>query len=123
MNGLEAVADVGEGPPDDHAHRVIEVGGAHLLLELALLDAPRQGLQSRVLVSHRSASQTSRNRTSRAWRSMNCLRGSTLSPIRSEKVCSTLAAAASSMLTRCRVRVFGSIVVSRSCSGFISPSP
>ena len=38
VNGLEPVADVGQRPPDDHAHRVIEVGGAHLLLELALLD-------------------------------------------------------------------------------------
>mmetsp|Transcript_70446 Transcript_70446/g.165983 ORF Transcript_70446/g.165983 Transcript_70446/m.165983 type:complete len:904 (-) Transcript_70446:3267-5978(-) len=38
MNRLEAVASVRQGAPDDHAHRVIEVGAAHLLLE-----ADRQG--------------------------------------------------------------------------------
>ena len=40
VHGLEAVADVGEGAPDDHAHRVIHVRGAHLLDELAILDVP-----------------------------------------------------------------------------------
>ena len=32
VNGLEAVADVRQRPPHDHAHRVIEVRRAHLLL-------------------------------------------------------------------------------------------
>ena len=33
MHRLQAVAHVGQRPPDDHAHRVIEVGAAHLLFE------------------------------------------------------------------------------------------
>ena len=39
VHGLQPVAHVGQRPADDHAHRVIDVGRAHLLLELALLDA------------------------------------------------------------------------------------
>jgi hypothetical protein len=39
MHRLQAVAHVGERPGDDHAHRVIEEARAHLLLELATLDA------------------------------------------------------------------------------------
>jgi hypothetical protein len=38
VDGLEAVADVGQRAPDDDAHRVVEVARAHLLLELARLD-------------------------------------------------------------------------------------
>ena len=33
MNGLEAVAHVGQGPAHDHAHRVVEVGLLHLVLD------------------------------------------------------------------------------------------
>ena len=33
VHGLEAVADVGQRAPDDHAHGVVEVRRAHLLLE------------------------------------------------------------------------------------------
>ncbi len=40
--GLQPVAHVRQRPTDDHAHRVIEVRGAHLFLELALLDPPGQ---------------------------------------------------------------------------------
>jgi hypothetical protein len=40
MHRLEAVAHVGERASHDHAHRVIHVGGAHLLDELAILDIP-----------------------------------------------------------------------------------
>ncbi len=40
VDGLEAVADIGQSAPDDHAHRVIHVRGAHLLYELAILDVP-----------------------------------------------------------------------------------
>src|SRR5581483_8527078 len=118
-------ADVGKRPPDDHAHRVVEVRGAHLLLELALLDPAQEHLgHAHLAVSHGSPpAYTSRNRTSRACRSMKSRRPSTLSPISSEKVCSRPLAAASSIETRCRVRVSGSIVVSRSCSAFISPRP
>ena len=45
VDRLEAVADVGQRAADDHAHRVVEVGGAHLLLELALLDVAGQGVE------------------------------------------------------------------------------
>jgi hypothetical protein len=31
MDRLQAVANVGQGPAYDHAHRVIEVGGLHLV--------------------------------------------------------------------------------------------
>src|SRR5215211_4496337 len=40
MDGLQPVAYVRERSPHDHAHGVIEVGGAHLLLEPARLDVP-----------------------------------------------------------------------------------
>ena len=40
VHRLEAVADVRQRPPHDHAHGVIEVRGAHLLLEPARLDVP-----------------------------------------------------------------------------------
>src|SRR5579875_2976012 len=64
---------------------------------------------------------TSRFATRRALSSMNCRRGSTWSPISIEKILS--AWAASSTVTRTSVRRAGSIVVSRSWAGFISPSP
>ncbi len=38
VNGLEAVAHVGQRAPDDHRHGVVEVGGAHLVLECAWFD-------------------------------------------------------------------------------------
>ncbi len=34
VHGLQPVADVGERPPDDHAHRVIEIRTAHLLFDI-----------------------------------------------------------------------------------------
>jgi hypothetical protein len=37
VDGLQSVAGVRQRPADDHAHRVIEVRGAHLLGEIALL--------------------------------------------------------------------------------------
>ena len=33
VDGLEAVAHIGQSPADDHAHRVIEIGLPHLLFE------------------------------------------------------------------------------------------
>ncbi len=33
MHGLKTIAHVGQRPPDDHAHRVIQVGVAHLVFE------------------------------------------------------------------------------------------
>ena len=65
--------------------------------------------------------QTSRWLTYFAFRSMNLRRGSTASPINVEKMRS--AAAASSTVTLWSRRVSGFMVVSQSCSGFISPSP
>ncbi len=38
VDRLEAVADVGQGPPDDDRHGVVEIRRAHLLLEPAGLD-------------------------------------------------------------------------------------
>ena len=38
MNGLQTVADVGQRPPDDDRHGVVEIRRAHLLLEPARLD-------------------------------------------------------------------------------------
>ena len=38
MDGLESVADVGQGAADDHAHRVIEVRPLHLEVEINLFD-------------------------------------------------------------------------------------
>ena len=46
VDRLHPVADVGQRPPDDHAHRVVEVRAAHLLRQLALLDPPGQGVES-----------------------------------------------------------------------------
>ena len=43
MHGLQAVPGVGDGAPDDHAHRVIEVGRPHLLL-----DAHRMQIRARL---------------------------------------------------------------------------
>ncbi len=65
--------------------------------------------------------QTSRFWTSSACFSMNSRRGSTASPIRIEKTSS--ASTVSSTRTCSIVRFSGSIVVSQSCCGFISPSP
>ena len=41
VDGLQAVADVGQRAPDDDRHRVVQIGGAHLLLEPARLDVAR----------------------------------------------------------------------------------
>ncbi len=38
VHRLQAVADVGQGAADDHAHRVVEIRRAHLVGQLALLD-------------------------------------------------------------------------------------
>ena len=39
VDGLEAVAHVGQGAPDDDAHGVVEVGALHLFLQVDLADA------------------------------------------------------------------------------------
>src|SRR5262249_35763817 len=71
--------------------------------------------------SRRHSNQISRFTTSSALSSMNLRRASTFSPISVVKISS--AATASSSFTCNRVRVSAFIVVSQSCSAFISPSP
>src|SRR3989338_6521822 len=66
-------------------------------------------------------SYTSRFATSCACCSMNCFRGSTSSPIRSVNILS--ASTASSIVTKRVLLLPGSMVVSQSWSGFISPRP
>jgi hypothetical protein len=34
MHGLETVAGIGQRAPDDDAHRVVEIGAAHLLFNI-----------------------------------------------------------------------------------------
>ena len=136
VDGLEAVAHVGQGASDDDAHRVVEVGALHLFLQVDLADAlgvrdvPRV---SSLLVAHvfpyvvsaRSGPfgtrpglgwswfcQMSRKRTSVALRWMKVRRRSTSSPMRIVKVSS--ASAASSRVTCLRIRCSGSMVVSHS---------
>src|SRR4051812_9711869 len=46
VHRLEAIADVGERAPHDHAHRVVEVGALHFDLEADRLDAAALGGQS-----------------------------------------------------------------------------
>ncbi len=38
VDGLQPVAHVGQRPPDDDRHRVVEIRGAHLVLEVAQLE-------------------------------------------------------------------------------------
>src|SRR5260370_13801392 len=38
MNGLQAIASVGQRPADDDAHRVVHVARSHLVLELQRQD-------------------------------------------------------------------------------------
>ena len=78
-------------------------------------------LPARLAPRVRPDAQTSRLRTSSAWRSMNSRRGSTPGPISTLKRWS--ASTSSSSRTGCSVRVSGFIVDSQSCSAFISPRP
>src|SRR4030095_10197638 len=131
VHGLEPVSDVGQRPPDDHAHRVIQVGLPHLVFNVdgdllvrcfhhsPIAPSPMVALPSTQRAGR--CAYTSRLVTSSAFCSMNSRRGSPSSPISTEKIVS--AATASSIRTCRSLRTFGSIVVSQSCSGFISPSP
>ena len=103
VHGLQAVAHVGQRAPDDHRHRVVEVRGAHLLLERARLDVAAADHVSAWPSVH--LLYTSRFATARALSSMKARRGSTWSPISIEKMRS--AAAASSSVTCASVRVGG----------------
>src|SRR5205823_11994117 len=114
MDGLQAVARVGQGPRHDHGHGVVEERPLHFLLELDGLDRPEF---ERRLVAH----QISRKRTSLAFVELKCLRSSTSSPMSTEKTLS--ASAASSTATFRSVRCSGSMVVTLSSSKSISPRP
>src|SRR5699024_701326 len=52
VDGLEAVAHVRQGAGDDHAHRVVEVGPLHLVVEIDLRDAVDLVLVQRVHQGH-----------------------------------------------------------------------
>src|SRR5690606_27397199 len=92
------------------AHHFFQIGGQKLL----------QHAQARLPPVIRPAVHSS-NSVKSTWSRINCLRGSTLSPISVDTRRSALAA--SSMVTCSSVRVAGFIVVSHNCSGFISPRP
>src|SRR6202044_2260700 len=108
MHGLQTVAHVRQRATHDHRHRVVEVRGAHLVLERARFDvSPAYDISAS---DNRSPPHTSRLATARALSSMNARRGSTWSPISIEKMRS--AAKESSSVTCARVRGVGDIVVS-----------
>ena len=124
VHGLEPVSHVGQRAPDDHAHRIVEIRGAHLVGEIG----PRCGRRCRRRDDVSSAPTCSSVPFSDVQRAdVACVgldelrRGSTWSPISSVKISS--AAWASLELDRCSTRVSGLIAVSRSCSEFISPRP
>ena len=93
MHRLEPVARIGQGPADDDAHRIVQVGLAHLVDQIY-----RYLLQRWI----HSRAQMSRLRTLRAFSSMNRRLGSTASPIRIVKMASVCTA--SSIETFIRVR-------------------
>ena len=124
MHGLEAVARVGERTRHDDRHRVVEERALHLVLDLDEFDRTGRcalfgllvvGL--RRLLAHVSSvrrPQMSRNRTSLALVWMNCLRDSTSSPMRIEKISSAIAVCSTETFSR--VRRDASMVVSPSSS-------
>ena len=137
MNRLQPVSHVGERAADDHAHRVIEEARAHLVL-------PARAARSARDRERRCLLQTSD--TFFATNAGGCVVSSGVigSNIQEPDVLGVLldelraaarpgrpsasrrgwsAAEASSTSTRTSRRRSGSIVVSQSCSGFISPRP
>ena len=44
LDGLEAIAHVREGALDDDGHRIVQVGGAHLLLDAPVADIAEAGV-------------------------------------------------------------------------------
>ena len=51
MDRLEAVAHVGQRARDDHAHRVVDVGGAHLVLDRDRSTLPMRSITMLLLVT------------------------------------------------------------------------
>src|SRR5579875_1889481 len=107
LNRLEAISYLRNGPAHYHAHRIFQVRIPDFILNRSLF--------------HNQSAHKSIFDTNLAFSSINLRLGSTLSPISMEK--SLSAAAASSMVTSTSFLVAGFIVVSQSCSGFISPRP
>ena len=55
VDGLEPVAGVRQGAGDDHAHGVVEVGAAHLLVDVDAMDRPDVHCAAVVLdIGHRA---------------------------------------------------------------------
>ena len=83
MDRLQAVAHIWQRAPDDHRHRVVEVRGAHLLLERAGFDVAAADHISTRQASPLGSSPpyTSRLATALALSSMKARRGSTWSPM------------------------------------------
>ena len=38
MNGLEAIAGIGQGPTHDHTHRILQIGARHFIAQIRLND-------------------------------------------------------------------------------------
>ncbi len=51
VDRLETVTDIRDGPADDHAHRIVDVGGLHLVLDADRLDTVRPGAAGGGVVS------------------------------------------------------------------------
>ncbi len=118
VDGLQAVAGVGQGPRNDDGHRVVHEGPRHLLLDLDRLDRSQALLAVRHLgrlpFVALTGNQKSRNRTSLAFSWMNVRRASTSSPMSRDVMSSAMAA--SSTDTCSNDRLPGSIVVAHSSS-------
>ena len=145
VNRLQSVPYIGQGTVHNDRHGVFQKALAHFVVQLHL-DDPALIVQAvfsgylihyfinGIKIAHIVGSfilahffgsflrhQTSRLVTYWAFCSINSLLGCTLSPIRMVKVSS--ARMASSMFTRSMTRRAGSMVVSHSCTGSISPKP
>ena len=134
LHRLQAVAHVGQRAADDDAHRVLEERGLDLLGERARRDVGvgASSVSCVVLLLRRaigppvcttSGLVLTRRGSGRLWRSAgsSCRRASTSSPIRIDSTSSAIAASSTSSCTR--LRVAGSMHVSRSSCGSISPRP
>src|SRR5690606_7483831 len=121
LDRLQAVADVGQRPVEDDVHRVVEVGLLRERTKRDLLDGLE--LESVLVALGHAVSRLPAYTSARLPFVSSQLRRSPArffdrSMSRSRSVSSTESAV--SCTSR---RVSGSIVVSRSCSGLISPSP
>ena len=94
-----------------------------LLMFLVFKNPPRDLIPLILSLKFSMSNQTyiSKFLTSLAWVWMNFFRGGTSLPIKISKISS--ASAASRIVTLSSTRLSGFIVVSHSCSGFISPKP